>query len=189
MSRPRRRQVRIGPRTHIRREPEGWSVSVTRRDETYRDYFGDAVWGSRATSLLAAQHFRDRLLLRIDPDVRVRRRTPRGRSSRTGLVGVSLEWHVVEGRAYERYVACWPDLERGAQRRRFLVERYGRERARQLAIEARESGVRRFHAQQLARQREDARGRLQEAPPRPRPVKDPRSRKGISMARRGRPRE
>jgi hypothetical protein len=144
------------------------------------------VWGGRGRSLLAAQHFRDRLLQRIEPDTRIRRRVPRGRRSKTGVVGVSVERHVVEGRVYERYVACWPDPEMGVQRRRFLVERYGRERALALAIEARVSGVELTHARQLARQREEARGRLEKAAPLPRPVKDPRSRKGISMARWGR---
>jgi hypothetical protein len=49
---------------------------------------------------------------------------------------------------------------------------------------AREAGVARSHAYLVARQREEAEGRLQQAAPMPRPVKDPRSRQGISMARR-----
>jgi hypothetical protein len=104
------------------------------------DYFGDAVWGGRARALLAAQHARDELLRRIDPDQRVRCRTPRGSRSRTGAVGVSLEVHVVDGRIYHRYVAHWQDPEKGSQRRRFLVERHGEEQALALAIGAREAG-------------------------------------------------
>jgi len=90
----------------------------------------------------------------------------------------------VGGRVYSRYVAHWQDPENGPQRRRFLVERYGRRAARALAIEARTVGVADSEARLLARQREEARRRLQTAAPMPRPVKNPRSRKGISMARR-----
>jgi hypothetical protein len=184
MARRRRPPTRIGSLTHIYREPEGWSVRVTRRGHTFSEYFGAAVWGGRAPALLAAQHFRERLLLRIDPDARIRSQIPRGRRSETGVVGVSLERHVVGGRVYQRYVAHWQDPEKGLRRRRFLVEHYGKERALALAIDARDAGVADSHSQQLARQREAARRRLQQAAPMPRTVKDPLSRKGISMSRR-----
>jgi hypothetical protein len=184
MVRPGRRPPRIEPLTNIHREPEGWSVRVRRGGHDFPDYFGDGVWGGRARALLAAQHFRDRLLLRIDPDSRVRRQIPKGRRSKTGVVGVSLEPHVVDGRVYHRYVAHWQDPEKGPRKRRFLIEHHGEERALALAIEAREAGVARSHGYLLARQREEATRRLQKAVPMPRPVKDPRSRKGISMARR-----
>ena len=121
---------------------------------------------------------------RIEPDTRVRRRVPRGVRSVTGVVGVSRERHMVDGRGYERYVANWQDPEKGPQRRRFPVQRYGREQALALAIEAREAGVARVHAEQLRRQREEARRRLRAAQPMPRQVRDPLSRKGINMGRR-----
>ena len=70
--------MRIGPLTHIRRESGAWSVQVTRRGHTFADYFADVVWGGRQGALLAAQHFRDQLLLRIGPDSRVRRQVPKG---------------------------------------------------------------------------------------------------------------
>lgn len=159
-------------------------MTVKRRGHNFGDYFPDAVWGGRDRALLAAQHFRDQLLLRIGPDTRVRRRSPKGSRNRTGVVGVSREPHVVEGRVYHRYVAHWPDPEKGTKKRSFLVERYGEEEAFALAVEAREAGVAHVHAHQLAHQREEATRRLQDAPPMPRQVKNPLSRKGISMARR-----
>jgi hypothetical protein len=159
-------------------------VSVTRTGNTFTDYFGDAVWGGRALALLAAQRFRDELLRRIDADTRIRRQIPKGTRSVTGVVGVSLERHVVGDRVYERYVAQWPDPEKGSRRQRFLVECYGRKQALVLATEAREAGVAHYHAYRLARQCEEATRRLRDAPPMPRQVKDPLSRKGISMARR-----
>ena len=170
--------------THIRREPGAWSVHVTRHGRVFADYFSDAVWGGRERALVAAERFRDRLLLRIEPDLRVRRRAPRGTRNATGIVGVRLERHVVDGRVYGRYVASWPDLDTGSKRRRFLIERYGKEEALALAVEARERGLAQSHARKLALQRQEAKRRLEQAPPLPRPVKDPLSRKGISMARR-----
>lgn len=159
-------------------------MKVMRRGRNFSDYFGNGVWGGRARALVAAQRFREELLQRIDPDTRVRRQVAKGRRSKTGLVGVSLERHVVDGRVYERYVASWQDPERGFCRRRFLVEHYGKDRALTLAVEAREAGVAYGHALQRARQCEEAKRRLRKAPPMPRQVKDPLSRKGISMARR-----
>lgn len=180
----RRSPLRIGPLTNIVREDDGWTVRVRRRGHDFVDYFGDSVWGGRAPALLAAQHFRDGLLQRIGADTRVRRRIPKGSRSKTGVPGVSFERHVVDGHTYSRYIAQWQDPEEGTRRRRFLVQRYGRELARELAIQARRTGVAQSGARLKARQREEARKRLRNTAPMPRPVKDPRSRKGISMARR-----
>jgi hypothetical protein len=182
--RPQRRPPRVGLRTNIHEEPEGWSVRVTRGGRDHADYFGNAVWGGRGRALLAAQHWRDRLLLRIDPDIRVRRKPATGRRHSTGVEGVSRETHRVGGRIYCRYIAGWRDPEKGWQRRRFLVQRYGKEQAFALAKRARRSGVKRSKAYMKARQREEAVLRLRKASAMPRPVKDPRSRRGISMARR-----
>lgn len=184
MTRRRRGPAYVGPFTNVRREPEGWSVAVIRKGHRLADYFGDGVFGGRALALRAAQHCRDRLLQRIEPDTRVRRRIPKGCRSRTGVVGVTLESHVVGGRVYERYVAGWKGPDKQTLRRRFLVEHYGRERALALAKRARSTGVAETRALLLARQREEARRRLEKAGPMPRPVKSPLSRKGISMARR-----
>lgn len=184
MAQRRRKPMRIGPLTNIQQEPGAWSVAVLRRGRGFRDYFPYAVWGGPRPALVAAQRFRDELLLRIGPDTRVRRRIPKGIRSGTGVVGVSRERYVVGSRAYERYVANWQNPEKGPQRRRFLVQRYGKERALGLAKEAREAGVAHNHTYRMARQSEEAASRLQNAPPMPRQVKDPLSRKGISMARR-----
>lgn len=185
MARRPRRPTPIGPFTHIRRQTGAWSVLVERAGQRFPEYFGDAVWGGRDQALVAARHFRDQLLLRVvGPDTRVRRRVPKGTRSKTGVVGVTREPHVVGGRLYWRYIARWQDPDKGLQRSRFYDRIHGKEQAKALAIEARKAGVAHSHAVQLARQREEARRRLRNAPPLPRQVKDPRDRKGISMARR-----
>jgi hypothetical protein len=179
MKKHARYPIRVGPFTHIREEPEGWSVGVVRHHHRIQDYFGNAVYGGRSKALIAARRFRDRLLLRVDPDTRAQRRPPKGH--RTGVPGVTLERYMVEGRAYQRYVASWVDPEKGRQRRRLSVLRHGKERARALAMEAREKGAAHARGVLLARQREEARKRLAKSPPQPRRVKHPLSRKGIRM--------
>ena len=64
----------------------------------------------------------------------------------------------------------------------FSTEREGAQ-ATAMARATRKAGVAHSHAYLLARQREEATRRLQKAAPMPRRVKDPLSRKGISMAR------
>jgi len=174
----------IGPLTHITRGPGAWSVHLTRHGRAFSGWFADAVWGGRQRALVAAQYFRDELLMRVDPDTRVRRRPPKGTRRGTKLVGVRVEPHVVKGRAYSRAVGEWVNEDGTVRRRRFLVERYGLFQARHLAANARKAGVAETRRILLARQREEAARRLRNAPPKPRQVKDPRSRKGISMARR-----
>ena len=176
----------MGPLTNITRyeDDRAWYVHVERKGRLVSRWFADNVWGGRKNSLTAAQRFRDELLMQIEGDTRERRRPPKGTRSRTGEVGVSLERHRVGGRTYHRYVAGWKDASGRWMRRRFLVERYGKERAEALAIEARQAGVARTRRELQALQRAEAAARLRKAPPMPRQVKDPLSRKGIVMPRR-----
>ena len=160
-------------------------MRLIRRGQPFQGNFPDAVWGGRDLALVAAQRYRDKLLLRrAGPDTRVRRKVPNGRRSRTGIAGVSFEEYVVEGHLYHRYVAHWQDADKEGRRRRFGVGPYGDQEAKALAAKARRAGLEQTDAERLARQREEAARRLQNAPPMPSQVKDPRSRKGISMARR-----
>jgi hypothetical protein len=178
------RRKATGSFRNIHAEPAAWTVVVVRKGLHHIKYFSHAVWGGRDLALVAARRCRERLLKRIDPDTRVRRRHPRGRSHSTDVVGVSREEYVVEGLEYCRYVACWQNAEGRMRRRRFSVGRYGETGAKARAVRARQAGVARAHAVRMARQRQEAALRLKLAPPMPSQVKDPLSRKGISMARR-----
>ncbi len=171
----------MGPRDNISRQPGAWYVIVTRRGMPYTRYFSDAVWGGKRLALVAAQRYRDRLLRRIEPDTRVRRKHPRGSRNETRHVGVSFEEYEVEGRWYERFIADWKDADGRQMRRRFSVNKYGLAEAEALAVEARNEGVAESRAVRRARQREEALARLKAAPPMPRKVKDPKSRKGMRM--------
>jgi hypothetical protein len=179
------RRGRVRALTGIVRQRGAWSVRLVRAGRSVTRWFADAVWGGRGPAKVAAQRFRDGVLLRMEPDTRFRRRElKKSRYRRTGVVGVTLELHVSGGRVYERYVAVWPDGHGGTKRRRFLVQCYGAEEARRLAIDARRSGLIATRRVALVRQREEAAARLARAPAAPSRVKDPRDRKGISMARR-----
>jgi AP2 domain len=176
----------VGPLTHISRSErdQAWVVDIIRAGRHYDGHFADAVWGGRRQALIAAQRHRDELLLEIEPALRVRRREARGRPPHsTGIVGVTFERQVVRGRAYERYVATWPGKDGVNKRQSFNVLKYGKRLAKALAIEARENAIDELRKAELARQREAARMRLRSLPTSVQ-LKDPRSRKGISMARR-----
>jgi hypothetical protein len=176
----RRRSMRVGPWTNIRREEKALTVVVCRRGKRFSEYFPYGVWGGEDLALVAAQRYRDRLLLRIDPDTRVRRKPPKGSRNKTGFLGVSEEAYVVEGRHYKRYVATWrdPDAKTRVRRRRFSILYYGREHARALAAAARAAGIAEVHARQRVRQREEARARLVKTAPMPRQVRDPSAGRG-----------
>jgi hypothetical protein len=179
-----RRSIRVRPFTNISRNGRAWIVCVRRAGRHVADYFPDAVWGGKGLALVAARRFRDELLKRVEPDLRVRRRVPKGVRSETGVVGVTMERYVVGGRAYRRFVAHWSDPETGPMRKRFSVGLYGKEQARALAEEARRKGVAQSRAQLREQQVAEAERRLEAAPPMPRMVRNPLSRKGIRMPRR-----
>ena len=183
--RRRRRRKDVGPLTCVHRGPGAWTVVVIRRGKRYTDYFPDGVWGGRGRSLVAAQRYRDDVLLRrTEPDTRVRRRKPRGASKETGIVGVTVEHYWVEDRRYTRAVAGWKDADMKVRRRRFSIDCYGYHEAIGMAAAMRKRGVAQARSERLARQRRAAAERIDSAPPPPVQVKDPLSRKGISMANR-----
>lgn len=181
MQRHRRRRRPVKPGSNIYREPGAWAVRVTRQGKNYNGHFADAVYGGARQALIAARRFRDQLLRRIEPDTRVRRKVPRGSRNETKHVGVEFEEYEVDGRWYERFIAHWQDADGGHRRRRFGVGLHGLDGAYALAVEAREEGVAESRAAQRTRQREEALERLAAAPPKPRQLKDPKSRKGMRM--------
>jgi hypothetical protein len=167
--------------TNIYREPGAWAVRVLRGGKHHVGHFADATYGGKRKALLAASTFRDRLLGFIEPDTRVRRQVPKGSRNETGKVGVLFEVYEVEGRWYQRYIAHWKDENGRFRRRRFAVGKYGDALAYKLAAAARDEAVEEIRTVLHARQRAEAKDRMAGAPPTPRQIKDPRSRKGILM--------
>jgi hypothetical protein len=181
MKRRRRPYREVGPFTNIYREPGAWAVRVLRGGRYHVGHFADATFGGRREALTAARRFRDQLFRTIDPDTRVRRRVPKGSRNETRKVGVAFEVYEVDGRRYQRYVAHWKDEDGRSRRRRFSVGKYGDALAFKLAATARNEAVENVRVVLLARQVAEARNRLAVAPPSPRRIKDPKSRKGMRM--------
>lgn len=174
----------MGPFTNIYREPGAWAVRALRGGKPHVGHFADATYGGKRKALIAARRFRDRLLRFIEPDIRVRQRVPKGSRNETRKVGVAFEVYDVDGRRYQRYIAHWKDEDGRSQRRRFAVGKYGDALAYKLAAMARDEAVERIRTVLRARQLAEAKHRLTDAPPPPRQVKDPRSRKGMRIRRR-----
>jgi hypothetical protein len=181
MKRRRRAYRAVGPFTNIYREPGAWAVRVLRGGKYHVGHFADATYGGKRKALIAARRFRDQLFKRIEPDTRVRRKVPKGSRSETDRVGVAFEEYIVHGRVYERFIAHWQDADGRHRRRSFGIGAYGRRGAFARAVEARNKGIAHARAMRRARQLAEANERLAAAPPQPRQVKDPRSRKGIRM--------
>jgi hypothetical protein len=181
MKRRRRAYRTVGPFTNIYREPGAWAVRVLRGGKYHVGHFADATFGGKREALIAARRFRDDLLRIIEPDIRVRRRVPKGSRNETRKVGVAFEVYEVDGRRYQRYIAHWKDEDGRSRRRRFSVGKYGDALAFKLAAMARHEAVEKVRAVLRARQVAEARDRLDGAPPSPRRIKDPRSRKGMRM--------
>ena len=100
--------------------------------------FSWELYGSEGKALKAAKRFRDSLL----PLLEVAGKNYSGNlaSSRntSGNVGITAE--IMEGR-YPCYSAQWTDKNGKRVKKSFSVTKWGEEKARQLAIEAREHGT------------------------------------------------
>lgn len=120
----------------------GWRAEFTIKRVKYSRYFADAAYGSADAAREAAEQFASRNSELHRELLALRRRFEPRRSSRSRLPGVSR---------YEGYsghgpfwLAYWDDSNGRRVSRRFSIERLGEERAFDLAVEARNKGVRSF---------------------------------------------
>ncbi|HXB56815.1 MAG TPA: AP2 domain-containing protein [Vicinamibacteria bacterium] len=118
----------------------GWIVTAMRRGRYHARYFRDGTTG-RAVSFLKALAYRDRLLSRLPPVIKTKRRHV---LSKTGVVGVTVGVERIRsGNRVRRYRANWPAL-KGRAFKSFSVAKYGEREARRLAKEARARGLEQF---------------------------------------------
>lgn len=123
---------------HARHGFRGWSVRFMRRRELELRFFADRKWGGRSAALETALRYPDDRLLALYPPLQTRLTSSR---SNTGIVGVFLENHSVEGRSCQRYCASWPLGGGRYTRRYFAVKAHGKRRALALAAKARRDGI------------------------------------------------
>lgn len=120
----------------------GWVVATKRRGTRHVKYFSDRP-GGRAAALRLAQRFRDDLLRRLPPATKVKQTYS---LNTTGVIGVALvRERTRTGKPTERYAATWPGPDGTRGKATFSIGRYGKARARSLAIQARQDGLESFY--------------------------------------------
>ncbi len=132
----RARNVRWVERHYFR----GYHVSVKRAGRRWPRYVNADRFPSRGAAFEEVLHVRDNLESRLPPPVKIHRRSSR---SSTGIVGVSRpRERTRSGKRFERYVARCYDSQGRVCKHSFSVSFYGEAKARMLAAQAREKGVR-----------------------------------------------
>lgn len=111
-----------------------WVVSVTRHGRVYNRNFNDAVYGNKESAWLMAVAYRDALLRLFPPYTRLERCTQVDSRNTSGVAGVFARY-------YKEHIKGWTAMLRsdGVEHRRyFSVKEYGEEKAKALAIAARQ---------------------------------------------------
>ena len=126
---PRHRNILRREQNHFR----GWVVTLKRRGKRYVRYFKDA--GKRRAALQRAIAWRNTMIDTLPPP---RRFHSRHATNDTGVVGVSyVRQHSRRGTEIWYYVASWTDENGRKRKRSFSVRKWGKARARVLAVQVR----------------------------------------------------
>lgn len=113
----------------------GYYVRVTRSGQQHAKFFSDARCGGQQRALEAAQSYFDELTAKLPLPSQAGRKSVRNRS---GIVGVNQSKSTRKGHTYEYWQAWWGS---GSYRKsaKFSIKKYGTEKAKKLAIEARKT--------------------------------------------------
>lgn len=123
-----------------------WLVTIQRRGVIYRKRFNDAVYGSRTKSFAAAQSYRDDIVAKHPPMSLREYSNILKKNNRSGVVGVG-RYCAFETRALPEdkqrwfWVAAWSVPGGKRIRVKFSVNKYGEERAFQMALKARRAAI------------------------------------------------
>ena len=116
----------------------GYVVSLGRVGSRHQKYFNDGAGRGPRAALARALEYRDALLAKLPPPVRIHRRT----SNSTGIPGVSLvNDRTRSGRVVQRFVAHWYTADGRREKRSFSTLEHGYAGAEASAIRARAEGV------------------------------------------------
>jgi hypothetical protein len=118
-------------------ENHGWIVRFKRHGKIHQAYFRDH--GDRRLVLRRALAWRDQMLEKLPPS---RRFHFRRCYSNTGVIGV-IRWvlYTRKGSPYTIYYAIWYDEHGRPRSRGYSVGKYGEDKARRLAIQARRQAL------------------------------------------------
>ena len=115
-----------------------WVVTAKRKGKRFTRYFSDTPLGRR-NAFRAARAFRDKLVSKLPPPTKIKRRYVR---NTTGVIGVArVKEHTRSGRLLVRYVASWPKRNGKRGKASFSVGLYGEQEAFRLAVSSRREGL------------------------------------------------
>jgi len=121
----------------------GWLVRLQCRGEKFSGFFKDSDYASKNAALNAARRFYNKL--RKEHPKLTRQENAERKTARTGeiigvrrLLKIDKRW---EGNTYEVWEAKWSHKKYQRRVRTFSIEKYGEEKAKKLAIEARLQGL------------------------------------------------
>lgn len=125
----------------------GYEVRVMRRGTQVCKHFSDRQWGGKRKALAAAREYRDNLVTVLAGREISRKERARAQrsSNQSGIVGVRYT-ELRDSRGENEYVyafweAQWSPRPGVRKTRRFSINKYGDEKAKRMAIQARKKGV------------------------------------------------
>ena len=123
----------------------GHWVRIRRNKVLYKKFFSDINYDSEKGSLEEAKKYRDKIFKENPLPTRAQKSEVSRKKTSSGIVGVTLHTNVDTRRhkrhEYEIWKAWWSPQKGRPKVRSFSVLKYGFQKARQLAIEARERGL------------------------------------------------
>ena len=128
-----------------RKQSGGYLVRITRKGKLHSEYFSDVEYGGKRKAMRAAQDYRDAQEEKLKA-FSAKQLSKKVRANNTsGTPGVRLvketDTRWASEPTYEYYVAQWSPAKGVRRTKRFSVKKYGRKKAMELAIKARNRGV------------------------------------------------
>lgn len=120
----------------------GWFVRVTRKGKTYSSFFTDKKHGGKTKALKAAREGLKKLRAKYPPMSRKEFAKVQRRRTRSGIVGVTRLTKNVKGKNYHFWQATWSPEPGMIEKKVFSISKYGAEKAKKMAVAARQKGVR-----------------------------------------------
>ena len=126
-----------------------WRVSLRRQNRLFVKNFTDKQHGGKQRALAAAKAYRDEFVKKHPPTTRQQFCATLRRHNTSGIPGVyryAKPYVLADGEVRKLWYweTTWPTPEGGSTKATFSVKQYGEEKAKQLAIAAREAGVRKL---------------------------------------------
>lgn len=121
----------------------GFYIRITHRGTTHQKYFPDKSSGGKSKALKLAKDYRDKLLAKMPKYKQEMAARKKRKALKSGVIGVT---HVVskvgDDKQYQYWQAAWADENGKRRTAKFSIIRYGKEKALEMAIKARNKALR-----------------------------------------------